>query len=86
MAAASHINLGVTALDTDKLVNILVHFNANIAADGDTHERQLHMASRPERGAEIAVHVSRVTNIEYKRLSTVVAHFGMPAAVVISHI
>ena len=86
MTAAARMNLGVTTFDADKLVNVFVHFNPNVAANGDTHKRELHIASRPKRGTEIAIHVSRVADIEYKRLGTVVAHFGMPAAVVVSHI
>ena len=43
------------------------------------------MLTGPERRTEIFVHVCSVIDIEYKRLASVVANFGMLTAISMSH-
>ncbi len=63
-----------------------MHFNADIASDGNAHQRQLHVASRPKCCAEIRVHFRGVVYIEYHRFASIVPNFGMWAIVsVIAH-
>ena len=57
-----------------------MHFNADIAADGNAHQRQLHVTSRPKRCTKIRVHFCGMVNIEYQRFASIVPYLGMPAA------
>ena len=85
VAAITNINLGISAFNAYELINIRVHLNTDVVADRNTHKCELHMASGPESSAKIAVHVSRVIDIKYKRFGTVVANFGVFAAVMFLH-
>ena len=83
--AVAHIYPCPAALNTKKLVNVVVHLNAYLPTRGDAHQGKLHIPPRPERRAEIFVHYCRVTNIENERLAPVVSYFGMLTAVAFSH-
>lgn len=77
--------LGKSALDSDELVCIGVHFRADLSADGYAHQSELHMGSRPKRCAEVWVHIDCVIYIEYQRFGAEITDFGMFAVVVIAH-
>ena len=71
------VDLRSAAFNTDKLIDVGVHLNADVTARGDTHQGQLHITSRPKRRAEISVHERRVINIENKRFTSVITNFGV---------
>ena len=85
ISAVAHIYLGSAAFNTNELIHTLMHLNSDIAANGNAHKSELHIAPRPKRCSEIFIHIGCVVDIKDHRLAPVVAYFGMGAAIVFSH-
>ena len=85
VSAIAHTDLHSAAFQADKLVNVGVHLHTDISVYGDTHQRELHIPSRPERCAEILIHIRCMIDVENKQLASIVSDFRMLAAVASSH-
>src|ERR1017187_2074827 len=75
----SHLHAATASVEAQELISLRMRFKANVAADGDRHQRHLQIAPAPGDGTIICVFLRRVFNVERLRLwaNVIDRHFSL---------